>query len=402
MISSTPQPAIRIAIDGNEANVSSRVGSNVYAFEIIKHLEAATKQDRRYTFTVLLSSPPSSDLPTARPGWSYNVVTPRPLWTQWALPIHLFLHKQAYDVLFTPGHYAPRLSSIPYVSSVMDLGFLEYPKQFKKNDLMQLTNWTAYSVKHAAKIVAISEFTKHDVCTTYGRKPEDVVVAHPSVATLQLPTGKYRAQTTLSRFDITKPYLLYVGTLQPRKNIERLIAAFERLHRQINSGSIRFPFSKKNQALDYHNLKLVLAGKTGWLAEPILERIKKSPVTDHIILTGFISAHTKTVLIKHAEALALVGLYEGFGIPALEALHLGTIPVVSDSSSLPEVVGKAGVLVNPRSTTSIAKGLADVLTTTASKKAQLVKEGRKQIKKFSWEHSSQIILDTLTKVATRA
>lgn len=390
---------IHIAIDGNEANVSHRVGSNVYAFEIIQELEKITRTQPDLTITVLLSAPAVGDLPKMRHGWSYRVVTPRKLWTQIALPLHLFWHQHEYDVLFTPGHYAPRISAIPYVSSAMDLAFLHFPDQFKPNDLMQLKNWTAYSVKNARKVIAISEFTKQDVVTRYHKNPQDVVVAYPAVTeprSFILPT---RSKARLKKLHIRAPYILYVGTLQPRKNLLRLIDAFEMVTRQLTTEPYPTPASrrtKKNPALP----QLVIAGKVGWLADDILDRVKNSPLADHIILTGYVTEETKRILYEQASCSVQIGLFEGFGIPPLESLMYKTIPVVSNTTSLPEVVGSAGILVDPSQPADISRGLYQALTLSAKERAQYAKAGRTQLKKFSWSQSARTILDTLLSVVS--
>ncbi|MEN8253749.1 MAG: hypothetical protein ABFQ62_05250 [Patescibacteria group bacterium] len=160
---------MHIVIDGNEANIKTRVGSNVYAFELIFALEKLTKKRNDIEITVLLSEKKISDLPNKRKNWNYQIVKPKKFWTQWALPIHLYKNQKNYDVFFTPGHYAPRISPIPYVSSIMDLAFLKYPKQFKKSDLLQLKNWSKYSAKNAKKIITISQFSKEEIVKFYKR-----------------------------------------------------------------------------------------------------------------------------------------------------------------------------------------------------------------------------------------
>lgn len=363
---------IRLAIDGNEANVLNRVGSNVYAFEILKELEVltrpATEKSVFHKVTVLLSAPPVKDLPPAREGWQYQILKPQKFWTQWALPIHLFLHQSRYDVLFTPGHYAPRLSSIPYVSSVMDLAFLEFGHQFQKNDLLQLRHWTEYSVKHARKVIAISEATKQDVIKKYHRQPADVIIAYPSVSMPDKEPTSLKKASTLKKLSLKKPFLVYVGTLQPRKNIIRLVEAFESVKLGLASEKVRSKIKTKRQN-PAEKLQLVIAGKIGWLADDTVQRIKESPFFADIILTGYVSDEVKTILLREAEASLSVGLSEGFGIPALESIQLGTIPIVSNTTSLPEVVGKAGILVTPTNHLSIAEGIRKVLRLTAKDKA---------------------------------
>ncbi len=367
---------LRLVIDGNEANVARRVGSNVYAFEIISTLAELIKTRPEIKVTVVLSQPPQADLPPIQPNWDYRVLKPKPFWTQWALPIHLFWHRAEYDVLFTPGHYAPRVSSLPYISSVMDLAFLKYPESFQKKDFLQLKAWTEYSVKNAAKIVAISQFTKQEVKRVYHRKDADVIVAPPSVANLTKRYSRRGFDRFCRRNQITELYWLYLGTLQPRKNLVKLIEAFEQV-------------AVKTEA------KLVLAGKVGWLAEEILQKIKSSPVKDRIVLTDFVPDQYKYPLYKEAIGAVMLSPYEGFGIPALEAMASGTLPIVANSSSLPEVVGAAGIMVDPDNIDSIAKGLLKALQISLKERAQLRKLGRDQIKKFSWQESAKIILAEL-------
>lgn len=372
-----------IAIDGNEANVANRVGSNVYAYEILIQLERQTRADKTFTFTILLAAELKTDLPKEREGWQYSVIGPKVFWTQWALPLHLFLHSHNYDLFYTPGHYAPRFSSVPYVSSVMDLAFIPYPKHFKKEDSLKLTAWTKYSVQHARKVIAISEYTKQEIIKYYQKPAKDIIVAYPAVR----PPKKLPSRETISsvekKFKIYSPYILFLGTIQPRKNIETLVAAFElMLKRRM------LPFKPQ----------LVLAGKVGWLAEPIMKRIQSSSVQKYIITTDFISDREKEALLAGADATALLGLYEGFGIPPLEALHFGSIPVVSETTSLPEVVGEAGFVVDPTDTKAIAKTLTQVLTLNSTKRAQLRKHAREQVKQFSWESTTQRILETLLSV----
>ncbi|CAN5287121.1 glycosyltransferase family 1 protein [soil metagenome] len=396
---------IRIAIDGNEANVENRVGSNAYAFELLVSLEKILRQRGDISVTVLLASPALTDFPEARENWKYIAFGPVPFWTQWALPWYLFNFKSSFDVVFTPGHYAPRYSPVPYVSSVMDLAYIHFPKQFKKKDQLQLSEWTRYSVRHAKKVIAISEFTKQAIIDQYKLPADKIVVAYPGIRQAESSSIKEKDKiATLHKWHIKRPYLLYVGTLQPRKNLVNLIAAFELV---VKNAKQDIESNKKKKAyvmLDagkLESLQLVIAGKIGWLAEPISKRAETSPLNKRIILTGYISEIEKKVLYKEALATVLVGLYEGFGIPPLEAMAAGTLPIVSNNTSLPEVVGEAGILVDPNSVQSIAQGIKRVLILPAKEKAGILKKGRQQIKKFDWDRSAQIVLDTLIEVAKR-
>lgn len=379
------------AIDGREANVKDKVGSNVYAFEIIKHLAQLTADRPQIKVTVLLAKPPRSDLPSERADWRYQVVTPQKLWTQWAEPIHLYKQQHNYHVLFTPGHYAPRFSAVPYVSSVMDLGFLKFPDHFKKLDLLKLRQWTKYSVERAEKIVAISEFTKQEIHRHYHKELDDIVVAYPDVNFPERRAPRSRRSAFFNRFDLdSHPYFVFVGTLQPRKNLVTLIKAYELFYQQF-----------EQQHPDQLIPKLVIAGKVGWLADDILKAARLSQYQNHLVFTGYISNQLKPDLIENAQALLLIGLYEGFGIPALEAMHLNTVPIVSNTSSLPEVVGDAGLQVNPHKPEQVSQAMLDACSMNRQNLASYRQKARNQIRKFNWNQSAEKILKTLRKVALK-
>lgn len=382
---------IRIAIDGNEANVQNRVGSNTYAFAIISELYKLTANRKNIDITILLSGKKLADLPPSRANWRYMVIGPKKFWTQWALPIHLFLHRKDYQVFFTPSHYAPRISSVPYVSSVMDLAYLHYPEQFRPNDLLQLKNWTKYSVKNARKIITISKFSKKEIEKHYGRQSKDIIVAYPS---FQLPPSApvEELKTFFKEKQIKNKYFLYLGTLQPRKNIIAIISAYEEFLRKFAAVNLKSKH-RKTQTLIEPNL--VIAGKIGWLADDILARVANSPYKNKIILTGFVEDKFKRALYQNATASLLVSLYEGFGIPALESMQAGTIPVVANNSSLPEVVAKAGFLVDTKDTHQISDAMLKIQQMPYKELLKYKTAMRRQAKKFDWQESAKIILKIL-------
>lgn len=396
---------LHIAIDGNEANVTHRVGSNVYAYELLGALEKRTRNDPTIAVTVLLAQSPIDSLPQERKGWKYKVILPKKFWTQWALPLHLFKKRKVYDIFFTPGHYAPRICPIPYVSSVMDTAYLDYPEQFTPRDRTQLTNWTKYSVKNAQKVVAISHYTRQSVIEAYKKPENDVVVAYPAINKITDTLGRDERSQFFEKYGITEPYILFVGTLQPRKNVHRLVAAYELLRDFMQSTptseDTRKTRSKKKKVTQVTPPKLVLAGKVGWLAEPILEKIKKSKYAKDIITTGYISDLEKKLLISRAQCTVLIGLHEGFGIPPLEAMTYGSIPVVANTTSLPEVVGKAGFTVDPKNIEDIAEVLKKIQGMSAKERAVYLRSGREQAAQFSWERSAEVVLKSLLTIIDR-
>lgn len=369
-----------IGIDGNEANVKKRVGANVYSFNILRQL--ATKKNPNLKFRIYLKNSPLDDLPKQSLSWQYKIIGSWPLWTQWRLPLELFLEKDKPDVFFTPGHYAPRVSPIPTIISIMDLAFLRFPNDFKKTDLRQLTAWTKYSVKNAAHIFAISQATKKDIAKFYGIDAKKISVTCPGVEKFRT-TGKKNKkvfQNLKNKYHIFGNYFISIGTLQPRKNIIRLIKAFE-----------------KQKLPD--NFQLLIVGKKGWLYKEIFQTVRKLNLEKQIIFTGFVSDGELEILLKKAFALVLPSLYEGFGIPVVEAMASGVPVVVSNISSLPEVAGKAGIYINnPQSIASISQALAKVLKLTMEQRNDLIDKGFRQAKNFSWQKCGEKTLEAIQKL----
>ncbi len=386
---------IHVGINAYEANVAKRVGSNKYAHELLCELERQTREDHehigpvtkkrtvRFEWTVYLPSPALIDLPKQRPGFTYRIIPPKKLWTQWRLPFDLYFGGLRHDVFLSLGHYAPRLCPFPSVVCVLDLAFLKFPQFFLKKDVYQLKEWTKYSVKQAKQIVTISESTKADIVAEYKKSPEDITIIYPGIDTeTKLEGGMLDAfgqdtQSLLAKYGLeANQYIISVGTIQPRKNIISAIHAFE----QFNS-------SQNN------SYKFVLIGKPGWMTTEFDEAVANSPQKQNIILTGFVSDWDKYVLLRSALCSVLVGYYEGFGIPAIESLSAGITPVVANAASLPEVVGKFGILVDPYSVESIAKGFADAAAAPPSPMRRA--EMREWAKQFSWEESGSKVLDLL-------
>ncbi|MBU0979047.1 glycosyltransferase family 4 protein [Patescibacteria group bacterium] len=395
MINSPPK-IIHIAIDGNEANVINRVGSNVYAYFLLKELFELADAEK-HSMTVLLTKPPLGDMPPERKYWRYQIVTPSQFWTWWALPIYLHQHQSEFDVFFTPGHYAPRLCPIPYVSSVMDLAFLEYPDMFKLSDLIKLKLWTKLSVGQAQKVITISRYSQLAIHKHYNLPLTNIVVAPPALANSTQVRRTTKSRKLLSAHRIQPPFILYLGTIQPRKNLVTLIKAYNLLRKKWTSSldkSLGKSMVKKSNAPP----QLVLAGKIGWLADRTLAQIRHSPYQQDILLTGFVTEPEKNALLSWASCTVQIGLYEGFGIPVLESLSAGAIPVVANTTSLPEAVGKAGLLVDPQDKKGIAQALLTACTLPVKKRAEYRQLGHKQLANFSWRSSAQTVLKTLWDV----
>ena len=354
-----------IGIDGNEANVEKKVGIGEYAFELLKQFEKFRIQSLE--FRVYLKNKPREEMPKKRDGWNYRIIGPKRFWTQFALPLDLFFHKPKPDVFFTPSHYAPRFSPVPTAVSVMDLSYIHFPHLFKTSDLYQLRNWTAYSVKKATIIFTISQASKDDIIKTYNVAENKVIVTYPGIKKLS-----NMSQPT-SKLNIEGDYILFVGTLQPRKNIVRLIEAFSKLD---------------------STTKLVIVGKKGWLYEEILQAPKKFGVGKKVKFLDFVADEDLPSIYKRALCFVLPSLYEGFGLPVLEAMKYGCPVITSNISSLPEAGGDAALYVDPLNVEDIAEKIDELIKDKALRE-KLIKKGYEQVKKFSWEKTAKETLKEL-------
>lgn len=376
-----------IGIDGNEANVTKRVGISEYAFELLSQFSSAKLKAQSAKFLVYLKNEPLKSLPKTDNGWSYRVLRPGKLWTQWRLPLDLYTHQSKPDVFFSPTHYAPRFSPIPTVVSIMDLSFLNYPEMFKKSDLYQLRSWTAYSVKKAKKIFTISNSSKNDIINEYKIPEDKVVVTYPGIKEITAPKSQAYGMSNLKeKYGISDSYILFVGTLQPRKNIVRLIEAFSRVKRT------------KNQEPRTKDLQLIVIGKKGWLYEEILEAPEKFGVPEDVRFLHDVADAELAVFYNHALCYVLPSLYEGFGLPVLEAFQHGCPVITSNISSLPEVGGDAALYVDPKSVGDIAEKIMKLITND-NLRNELVEKGKKQVAKFSWEKTAKETLKVLEDVA---
>lgn len=372
-----------IGIDGNEANVEKRVGISEYAFELLKQFSNSKKEDTQ--FVVYLKEKPRADMPKENSFWKYRIVGPKKLWTQIGLPFDLFTHSPRPDVFFTPTHYSPRFSPVKTAVSIMDLSYIHFPELFRKSDLYQLQNWSKYSILKATRVFTISNFSKDDIIKVYKLPSEKVVVTHLGLKMkTDISASKVDEKEVLQKLDLNSPFILFVGTLQPRKNLQRLIQAF---------GKIK----KSNE---YPKLQLAIVGKKGWLFEDILKEPQKLGIASSVRFLEFVSDKELGVLYKNAEFFVLPSLYEGFGLPVLEAMSFGCPVITSNISSLPEAAGDAALYVDPESIDDIAAKM-ETLLKDDNLKNELKEKGYKQVKKFSWEKTAQETLSVLQTIAQK-
>lgn len=360
-----------IGVDGNEANIEKKAGVSVYTYTLIEYFKKKSSPNLR--FKIYLKNPPNK-LPEESNYFKYQLVAGGFLWSQIFLPWKLFHEDEKIDVFFSPAHYLPRFCPAPSVVTIHDLSYLYYPEDFLKKDLYQLKNWTAYSLKKATKVIAVSKLTKKDILKQY-RLPDDKV-------TVVYNGYEKKSETKSEKFKFRlneKPYLLYVGTIQPRKNIETLLAAF-------------FKFKQL-----YPEFQLIIAGKKGWMFDKIFEKVSELGLDNEVFFTDYITDNQLILLYKNAFCLVLPSFYEGFGIPLLEAMNFSCPVVCSFASCLPEIGEDAALYFDPKNSYDLVEKLK-LLKEDKKLAKDLILKGKKRVKEFSWEKCGEQTLEIIKSI----
>jgi len=362
---------LRVGIDVNEANVSQRVGTGQYCYHVLKHWYKRTDID----FHLYHRDPIREDMPAESSHWHYHQVGPSRAWIRFGLPLYLAIH-QKNDVFWSPAHYAPFYVGCPSVVTIHDLAYEFFPDLFLPSDLYKLKNWTRSASTQSDHILAVSEATKHDLVKLYDVSPDKVSVVHNGYDADTFNINKPADKKILSNYKLSSNlYILFLGTIQPRKNVIKLVQAFHLLKQNGYTG------------------KLVVAGNIGWLADDTLKVIHDSPDYKDIVITGYISDETRKALYTFADVYVLPSLYEGFGVPAIEAMGCGAPVAVSNNSSLPEVIGDAGLVFNATDPADIARSITQI----QSNRDKWVKKSLARAKDFSWEKCAKGTLEILLK-----
>jgi glycosyltransferase involved in cell wall biosynthesis len=261
--------------------------------------------------------------------------------------------------------------------TVHDLSFVRAPETASPRLRAYLNQVVPRSVRRADHVLADSQATKDDLIALYGTPPEKITVLLSGVSERFVPiTDPAKVSAVRARYRIgDAPYLLAVGTVQPRKNYERLIRALAALPG------------------DLEPVKLVIVGGRGWLQESIYQAVEELKLNERVIFTGFADDADLPALYSGSRGLAYPSLYEGFGLPILEAMRCGVPVLTARTSSLVEVAGDAAILVDPASVDSIRDGLIQLLTDEAQR-SQLVAAGHEQSRPFTWERAAQNLLTT--------
>lgn len=377
-----------IGFDASRAFLQNRTGTENYSYQLLTHLARLDTENTYLVYVRPNFSMYTSEVYTSIWPENFQFITlnfPR-FWTQAGLALQTF--KDKLDLLFVPAHTLPLMGKpgLKTVVTVHDLGAEYLPVMHQLKQLIYLKLMTHLQIKSASKIIAVSKATKQDLIKKVGIDPDKVEVVYEGVdRRVFKPVKGDTLINTLNKFELEKgKYFLFVGTIQPRKNLDRLIKAFSLF------------VSRGPSSLSPLETKLILVGGEGWLADEIYKLPKKLGIEDRVKFLGRVEGKDLPALYSGTIGLTMPSLFEGFGLPILEAMSCGCPVLTSNISSMPEVAGKAAILVNPDSVSEIVDGMRKLLDDRVRDK--LIDNGFKQVEKFSWEKCARETLGVFEKV----
>ena len=370
--------ALRIGIDYTAA-VRQGAGIGRYTRELVR---ALAELDRSHDYVLFAAAggqrPADTDWP---PNFQMRSVPLSDralaiLWHRLRLPLWVELVTGAVDIFHSPDFVLPPVRRAKTLVTVHDLSFIRYPQCADANLRVYLNKVVPRSVHRANLVLADSQSTKDDLVELLGVAPDRIEVVYPGVEKRFRPIeDQALLEKVRKRYDLPPRFILGLGTLQPRKNFTRLIEAFASL-----------------QVCKFASLHLVIAGGKGWLYEEIFATVEQLSLKKKVVFPGFVADEDLPALYNLADLFVFPSLYEGFGLPPLEALACGTPVITSDASSLPEVVGEAGPMVEATDVEALAEAMKRVLEDDALRERMIAK-GMKQARKFTWEQAAAKLLN---------
>ncbi|PKO20575.1 MAG: glycosyltransferase family 1 protein [Chloroflexi bacterium HGW-Chloroflexi-1] len=381
-VSNLSHAARRIGLNAHLLSLTQTyrgAGINGYIYQLLDHLPAAdgALQYTAYLHNTAFSPPP--EMSVCRSRWDTRSPWRRIVWEQ----TRLAAHSRHLDLLHGLAFATPLAAACPTVVTVHDLSFLRYPDAFRPFNRLYLGFVTRLSTRRAARVIAVSESTRQDVIRLCGA-PEERVIVVPNGVTGDFSPADPAAVADFRRQKGLPPrFILFLGTLEPRKNLVRLIDAYAQWRRASNEA-----------------IKLMIAGGKGWFYERVFERVTELGLADDVIFPGFVPGEELPWFYRAAELFVYPSLFEGFGLPVLEAMACGTPTITSTASALPEVAGDAALLVDPEDTDGLAEAIGRVLADPLLA-ARLRDAGPRRATSFSWPRTAAATADVYRDVLSR-
>lgn len=373
---------MRVGINATKA-LERETGVGSYTYNLVRAL--ARRPDAADNLRLYLMHGPTlpansgDGLPTAVGNINIKGSAPRIMWEQFGLPA--LARRDGLDLLHYVDHALPLWRRpCPVVITVHDLAFYRLPQMYNFSRRRYKKFVGLRSVRLAARVITPSRATRDEIIDLAGIAPEKVTVIPYGLDEQFRPVSDEAQQRTREEFDLAGPYFLFVGTLQPRKNLRHLISAFAQLVHE--------------QGIPH---ELVLAGGEGWLSGDLVRFAGENRVADRLRLFGSVPQDKLPALYNCSESLVFPSWYEGFGLPPLEAMACGVPVIASNRTSIPEVVGEAGLLVDPQDIDALAAAMQRVID-DKNLRSKLCHAGPERARQFSWDRAAEATMDVYRQV----
>jgi len=364
---------MRIALDCRTVT-APKTGDRTYALNLLRALVRVDGQNEYFPYTW----EPTTLTEVGSPRFHPVLLPASPRWAWTPLVFPRDLARRRMDVAHVQ-YFIPPAAPCPVITTIHDVAFRRFPGLFPLKHRLLLNLLIPASARNAAAVITCSEATRRDLMEFYDLPPERIVVTPYAADPIYRPMDVDEARLAVKeRFRIRGPYLLSVGVLQPRKNLARLVRAYNGIAREVPH-------------------RLVLVGKEGWAGEELRRAIAESPTGKAPLFTGYVPDADLPALYAGADLFVYPSLYEGFGLPPLEAMACGTPVITSNSSSLPEVVGEAGVTVDPQDVDALAGAISDLLQNEA-RRLELSALGVARAAQFTWDRTARQTIEVYRRV----
>jgi glycosyltransferase involved in cell wall biosynthesis len=371
-----PKPIRHVAVNARFLLPGQLEGLGRFTDEVMREL---VRQHPEVRFTLLLDRPFDASRYAYGPNVRHRVLFPQarhPLLYLWYFEhsVARTLAELAPDAYFSPdGYLSLSTHTLPQVPVFHDLAFEHYPQAIDRLHRWHYRTFFPRFAHHSARLLTVSDYTRHDIAARYGVPLPHIAVVGNGASARFAPQPPQAQQAARQRYAAGQPYFLYVGAIQPRKNVARLFRAFDQFKHATG-----------------HPAKLVVAGRMAWKTDDVQQAYAQLTHRADVVFTGFVPDADLPALYGGALALAYVSLFEGFGLPILEGFQAGIPALTSNTSSMPEVAGPGALLVDPTREADIAQGLA-TLATQPQLCAHLAQAGARHAQRFTWARTAQAV-----------
>ncbi len=371
---------MRIAVNAQTLVKDKMEGLGWFSYETLKRI---IKQHPEHEFVFIFGKGIEQDFIFADNVKAINIGPPyfRPLawWLKFEFILSRYINRNNFDLFLSPDGWSCRKIKIKTVLVIHDINFVHFPEFLQKSFYYYYSTFFPKWANHAKRIATVSEYSKQDIVTTFNVSTEKIDVLYNAASHIYVPIDEEAKKETLKKYTSNKPYFLFVGALHPRKNVINLFKSFD-LFKQS----------------DTQNIKLVIVGERFYWNKETNNTYEKMLFKDDVVFTGRLKQEELKHVMGSALALVYASLFEGFGIPLVEAMNCGVPIITSNTTSMPEIAGDAALIVDPYSIEEIAQAM-NTLANNKDLREQLISAGNIRKLEFSWDKTAEKLWGTIEK-----